>query len=82
MIKKPAILISLAVLVLSSLACSIGLPVNTQKTGDTQTLTVEEEHSTGSPVNLTLSMGAGKFTLKPGTEKLVEGIITYNVRRT
>jgi hypothetical protein len=77
--RKISIFISITILLFSSLACSIGLPFNTAKTGETEVFTIDEEDSTASNVKLTFAMGAGKFTLQPGAKKLVEGTVTYNI---
>lgn len=77
--KRNIILVTLTILAITSLACSIGLPFESVKTIDTQVMEIKESHSSGSPVSLTLAMGAGKFSLQPGAENLVEGTIRYNV---
>jgi hypothetical protein len=77
--RKIQILFAITILLFSTLACSIGLPFGTSKTGETIVQVIDEEDSTASPVKLTIAMGAGKFTLQPGATKLVEGTVTYNV---
>ncbi len=77
--SRKTVLVALTILAITSLACSIGLPFKSVKTKDTQVMEIKEAHSSGSPVNLTLTMGAGKFSLQPGSENLVEGTIRYNV---
>ncbi len=76
---KTPILIGLSILLLTSLACSISLPV-TVETTETQTFSVSEPLPEGdTPVQLTIGMGAGSLSLRGGAEGLVEGEVRYNV---
>jgi hypothetical protein len=74
------IILAILVLALASLACgfSIDLPAR-QKAGPE----VKEEITVADPksdqTRLTLSFGAGKLTLSPGAENLVDGTAIYNV---
>jgi len=49
----------LLILALTSLAC-FRLPFQFSEAGETQVMEINEAHSTGSPVALTLIMGGGK----------------------
>ena len=74
------IISAILVLALASLACgfNIDLPER-QKAGQE----VEESITVADPksdeTRLTLSFGAGKLTLSPGAESLVDGTVVYNV---
>lgn len=63
-----------------SLACGISIPVQI-KTGPTVTDTINAPLASGSQAySVTLSFGAGNFSLKPGAEgAVVSGTATYNV---
>jgi hypothetical protein len=77
MIKK--IFLLLAVLVLTSLACSVTVPRGVE-VGEKEILKVSESASADKAENyVNIKMGAGKLNLGAGAEKLVEGQITYNV---
>jgi len=80
---KPSLLIALCVLLLASLACTITIPeiqIKTLKTGETQTLKINEPIPEGqSPARLEIRMGAGKLQIAGGAEGLVEGTVLYNV---
>jgi len=75
------IISAILVLALASLACgfSIDLPER-QKAGPEvkESITVADPKS--DQTRLTLSFGAGKLTLAPGAENLVDGTVTYNVK--
>lgn len=77
---QPAFLF-LAIFVLASLACSLGLPqVSRIQTGSTQTFTLNEPRpSTDAVQNVNLEMGMGEFQLAGGAESLLEGEVRYNV---
>ena len=74
------IILAILVLALASLACgfSIDLPARQQAGPE-----VKEEITVADPeseeTSLTLSFGAGKLTLSPGAENLVDGTAIYNV---
>jgi hypothetical protein len=74
------IILAILVLALASLACgfSIDLPAR-QKAGPEvqESITVADPKS--DETRLTLSFGAGKLTLSPGAENLVDGTAIYNV---
>jgi hypothetical protein len=80
MARKPFFVL-LAVLAFISLACGISIPVQV-KTGPTVTDEIQAPLTPGNtqPYAVTLSFGAGNFTLKPGAEgAVVVGSATYNV---
>ena len=81
---KRTLLLSLLVLALPTLACTITLPTPAQvTTGPTETLAVSVPAPAGatadSPVKVTLHMGAGTFKLQGGADGLAQGEIDYNV---
>lgn len=76
--KRP-ILILISMLVVASLACSISLNLPTAKTGDTETLVVNESYPAARPAELVIEMGGGKLNLTGGSSQLIEGVIDYNV---
>jgi hypothetical protein len=81
--RKP-ILITLAVLMLMTMACRISfdLPVTDVKTGPTQTkeINVPLPSDTSTIVDVTLSFAAGELKLAPGAEDaLIKGTATFNV---
>lgn len=76
--RKMPVIFLLVILVLSSMACSIGLPFQFSEAGETSVMEINEAHSTGSPVALSLTMGGGRVSIQPGAEKLVEGTVKYN----
>jgi len=70
----------IAILVLTSLACSFTVNLPTVTTGPTETLTVNEAAPKDSETfEMTINMGAGDLTLAPGAEGLISGEIRYNV---
>ena len=77
---QPALLF-LTIFVITSLACSLGLPqVSRIQTGATQTFTLNEPRpSTDAVQNVNLKMGMGEFQLVGGAELLLEGEVLYNV---
>ena len=77
---QPALLF-LAIFVITSLACSLGLPqVSRIKTGATQTFTLNEPRpGTDAVQNVNLKMGMGELQLAGGAESLLEGEVRYNV---
>jgi hypothetical protein len=78
-IKTPVIL-TLAALVLASLACSVNINVPKIDIGETRTLEVNEALPTDpEPFRLTLEMSAGTFDLSSGADGLLNGTIRYNV---
>lgn len=79
---KPFALITLiAVLALSTLACSITIntPTIRASTGPTETMTINEAAPTSGTPRLTVSMGAGKLNISGGGNNLVTGSVRYNV---
>jgi hypothetical protein len=80
MIRKPLLAVFL-VLALVTLACGVTIPVQV-KTGPTVTDTIDVPFTPGNTqaYAVTLSFGAGNFTINPGAEgAVVSGTATYNV---
>ncbi len=78
--KKFAPIIVIATLVLATLACSINVNAPTVKTGNVETLDINEAAPSGSDfTRLDLQMGAGTLNLAPGAQTLIQGTIRYNV---
>lgn len=74
------IILAILILALASMACgfSIDLPERPKAGPDVEeSITVEDPQS--DDTRLTLSFGAGKLTLSPGAEDLVEGTAIYNI---
>jgi hypothetical protein len=79
---KIRVLLVITVLILSMLACTVNIPVQSVKTGDTQTLEVNEPlppASQSATMRVTIGMGAGKLILGPGTDAELSGTVRYNV---
>lgn len=77
---KPFTWIVLIVCLLAALACNVNVDVPTPKTGETQTLTLNEAvPSGGEPTFLTIEMGAGDLYINPTASGLLSGSIDYNV---
>ncbi len=81
---KRNLLISLLVLALPLMACTITLPTPAQvTTGATERLAVNVPVPAGatadSPVKVTIHMGAGTLKLQGGADGLAQGEIDYNV---
>ena len=78
---KSPIWIALIVFLVAALACTISLPVDTAKTGETQTLNINEPVPTNNPASakLNVTMGAGTLQVSGGGAGLVEGSVRYNV---
>jgi hypothetical protein len=80
MTQKPLLAVIL-VIALVTMACGITIPVQV-KTGPTVTDTINVPFTPGNPQDyaVTLSFGAGNFTLQPGAkDAVVSGTATYNV---
>lgn len=78
------IIMALSVLVLASLACTIDvpLPLETVEIGELETYTIREEQVSGDgPFEMTISMGVGELSIKPGADAWLEGTIKYNVNQ-
>lgn len=78
--RKPLFFL-LAIMAIVSLACGISVPVQV-KTGPTVTDQISVPLTSGNdlPYAVTLSFGAGNFTLTPGASNaVVSGTATYNV---
>ncbi len=76
-------LMVIAILVLTSLACSItfNLPDKVNTT-TTQTLNLSEDiPASGQTSKVRLEMGAGELEISGGATKLIEGSIRYNVEK-
>ncbi len=70
----------IAILVLTSLACSFTVNLPTVTTGPTETLSVNErDPEDGKSFEMSINMGAGDLNITPGAEGLVSGEIRYNV---
>ena len=78
---KSPIGIALIVFMVTTLACTISLPVNTAQTGEIQTLNINEPAPTdhSGPAELNVAMGAGTLQITGGANGLVEGSVRYNV---
>ena len=77
---KFPIFLTLAALVLASLACSVNINVPQIETGETRTLEINEDLPTDpEPFRMTLEMSAGTFNLSSGADGLLNGTIEYNV---
>ena len=81
MLARKPLLAVFIVMTLVTLACGVTIPVQV-KTGPTVTDTINVPLLQGNTQSyaVTLSFGAGNFTLKPGAEgAVVSGTATYNV---
>jgi hypothetical protein len=77
---KKTLLAVISVLFLSSLACSITLPVNRVQVGEKQTFNVSQPApGDQAEMHATINMGAGTLKLAGGSNQLIEGQIVYNV---
>lgn len=78
---KKQIWIPLIALVLSSLACSITLPINLTSGSirDVKTLEISESYSGSETVDLRIEMGGGDLQIEGGAQRLIEGTVRYNV---
>lgn len=77
-ITRLTTLFILSVILITTLSCNITIP--RIQTGETQTFQVSESTlDIQSPAQITLAMGAGKLTVEGGSDKLIEGSISYNV---
>lgn len=77
---NPKIILAILILALASMACgfTINLPERPKAGPEIEeSITVEDPKS--DETRLTLSFGAGRLTLSPGAESLVEGTALYNV---
>jgi hypothetical protein len=83
MVNKSLVVV-IAVLMLSMLACNVTVNIPNQKvkTGPTQTEEVKVDAlPAGEVADLKLEFGAGELTLNPGDQELlVNGTATYNVK--
>ncbi len=71
------IIIFFAILALTTLACGFNVPQAPQP-GPDLTEEINVPYPDSNEINLKLSFGAGKLTLKPGADVLVDGTATYN----
>jgi hypothetical protein len=77
---KYSLFVFLATTLLTSLACSFGIPSIAQlETGPVETLTVNEPRSNADVLDLTFDMAFGEFNLINGAKALLDGEIRYNV---
>jgi len=66
-------------LILSTAACSFVFPQQAN-TIDPETVTVAEEPPSGTESTyVNLDMGAGQLNIEPGSSKLIEGTVRYNI---
>jgi hypothetical protein len=67
------------VLAIAAMAC--GLPTNFQSANTPGPITTDQisVNAPDGDANLLLTFGAGKLTLAPGAQKLIEGVAKYNV---
>jgi hypothetical protein len=62
-----------------SLACTVSFDLPASRTGDTQTMTVNESAPSGDPARLDIEMGGGELNITGGGSGLVSGTIEYNI---
>lgn len=73
-------LITLILVAVSLMACTLSVNVPKVRTGTTETLEINETGTSGiDPIELAIEMGAGTLTLLPGASTTVEGSVDYNV---
>lgn len=78
--NKILLILIVAVLTLSTLACSFTVNVPTIETGPDQTYTIQEpDPEDKEPVDLSLQVGAANIELSGGASGLVEGTVIYNL---
>jgi len=62
------------------MACTLSVNVPKVRTGTTETLEINEAATSGAdPAELSIEMGAGTLTIKPGASSTVQGTVDYNV---
>ncbi len=71
------IILFIAILALTTLACGFNVPQAPQP-GPDMTDEINVPYPDSDEVNLKLSFGAGELTLNPGADVLVDGTATYN----
>jgi hypothetical protein len=76
--KRP-LLVLVLILAVMSLACSINVDLPEPKTGPTETVKIAEDAPSTTPADVTIGMGGGKLTIGPGSDRLVEGTVDYNI---
>jgi hypothetical protein len=77
---KCSFFIFLAAVLLTSVACSFGVPSSSSlETGPVETLTLNEPRSSAGVLDVTFDMTLSEFNLSNGTEELLDGEIRYNV---
>jgi hypothetical protein len=77
---NPSLFAFLAALLLTSLACSFGVPsISRLETGPVETVTLNEPRSSTEALDLTFAMAFGEFHLTNGSQELLDGEIRYNV---
>lgn len=77
---KRSLFVFLATVLLTSLACSFGIPSISQlETGPVETLSLNEPRSNEDVLDLTFDMAFGEFNLTNGAKALLDGEIRYNV---
>ena len=76
---KPVVKL-IAILVITSLACTFNVDVPTSRPGEVQTLTLaEQEPVPGGAARVEIAMGGGTLNLSGGGANLVNGTIEYNL---
>ena len=77
---KQSPIVFLMTVLITSLACSFGVPsVSRLETGPVETLTLNEPRSNADVLDLTFDMAFGEFNLSNGAEGLLDGEVRYNV---
>jgi hypothetical protein len=80
MITNHSLFVFLATALVTSLACSFGVPsISPLETGPVETLTLNEPRSNTDALDLTFAMAVAEFRLTNGSEELLDGEIRYNV---
>lgn len=75
-----SLFVFLATVLLTSLACSFGVPsISRLETGPVETLSLNETRASADALDLTFAMAFGEFNLTNGSEELLDGEIRYNV---
>ena len=73
-------LITFLILVVAMTSCTFSLDIPQRRTGETQIFEINEEPFTDAEVaSINIEMGAGRLDISGGSEKLMEGTITYNI---
>lgn len=76
---KPVLIRLWALFALVSLACTVSFNLPASRTGETQTLTLNESPPAASPARVEIAMLGGSLNISGGGENLVTGTIDYNL---